>query len=46
VRAESLQVLDAGVCLSGEDEALTLASLPGVIREGMDSGRLVITSHV
>jgi hypothetical protein len=39
----SLQVLDAGVCLAGEDDLVTLDSLPGVIREAIDSGRLVIT---
>jgi hypothetical protein len=39
----SLQVLDAGVCLAGEDDLVTLDSLPGVIREAVDSGRLVIT---
>jgi hypothetical protein len=45
VRPDSLQVFDAGVCLSGEDAELTLASLPGVIREGLEDGLLVITNH-
>jgi hypothetical protein len=46
VDGASLQVVDAGVCLSGHDEELTLDSLPSVIREGARDGVLVITSHV
>jgi hypothetical protein len=46
VHAESLQVVDAGVCLAGHDGDLTLASLPGAVREGVASGQLVITRHV
>lgn len=45
VRADSLQVVDAGVCLAGHDADLTLASLPGAVREGVDRGMLVITRH-
>ena len=46
VQAASLQVVDAGICLSGHDAELTLDSLPSVIREGAEDGVLVITSHV
>jgi len=45
VLADSLQVVDAGVCLSGQDRELNLASLPATIREGMEQGLLVITAH-
>lgn len=38
-----LNVVDAGVCLAGEDSLVTLESLPGVIREAIDTDRLVIT---
>lgn len=43
VDAITLQVYDSGVCLAGEDELVTLDSLPGVIREAIDTDRLVIT---
>lgn len=43
VDSATLQVHDAGVCLDGADEALTLESLPSAIREAHDTGRLVIT---
>ncbi|MEZ4263827.1 MAG: hypothetical protein R3B36_32340 [Polyangiaceae bacterium] len=43
VHATTLQVIDSGICLSGEDDLVTLESLPGVIREAMRTGRLVIT---
>ena len=45
VQSISLQVIDSGVCLAGEDELVTLDSLPGVIREAIDTDRLVITRH-
>ncbi len=45
VTEPGLRVLDAGVCLAGSDEMLTLDSLPGVIREAMDTDALVITRH-
>jgi hypothetical protein len=44
VRADTLQVLDAGICLGHPpaDEVLTLDSLPSVIKEAIDDGVLVI----
>jgi len=45
VDAITLHVFDSGVCLAGEDELVTLESLPGVIREAIDTDRLVITRH-
>lgn len=43
VDALSLQIIDSGVCLAGEDDLVTLDSLPGVIREAIQTDRLVIT---
>jgi hypothetical protein len=40
-----LQVIDAGVCLDGCDNLVTLDSLPGVIREAMNESELVVTRH-
>jgi hypothetical protein len=45
VAEEGLRVVDSGVCLAGEDRLLTLDSLPGVIREAIEEGALVITHH-
>jgi hypothetical protein len=41
----SLHVYDSGVCLAGEDELVTLDSLPSVIREAIETDVLVITRH-
>lgn len=43
VDERSLQVYDAGICLSGSDRMVTLESLPSVIREGYEDGVLNIT---
>ena len=43
VDPRSLHVYDAGICLDGADEELTLESLPVVIREAIDTGQLCIT---
>jgi len=43
VDAETLQVIDPGVCLSGEHEVLTLDAMPSVIREAIADGALNIT---
>lgn len=45
VDALTLHVYDSGVCLAGADELVTLDSLPGVIREAINDGVLVITRH-
>ena len=36
----SLQILDAGICLSGADEELNLSSLPSAVREAVQTGQL------
>jgi len=41
----TLHVFDAGICLSGADEELTLDSLPSVVREAIRTDRLHITRH-
>jgi hypothetical protein len=43
VHPMTLRVLDAGFCLSGEDELVTLESLPSVLREGIQTGQLNVT---
>ncbi len=43
IDAITLHVYDSGVCLAGADELVTLDSLPGVIREAINDGVLVIT---
>jgi len=43
VDGSTLGVIDAGICLSGSDREVTLESLPSVIREAVDTRRLVIT---
>lgn len=43
VASDTLQILDAGICLSGSDCMLTLDSLPAVVREAVETERLVIT---
>ena len=42
----SLQILDAGICLSGADEELNLSSLPSAVREAIRSGQLHVFRHV
>lgn len=43
VDGATLQVYDAGICLDGADELLTLDSLPAAIREAVETGQLHIT---
>ncbi len=45
VDVATFQVLDAGICLSGRDELVTLDSLPSVIREAIGTDQLNITRH-
>ena len=46
VDTESLQILDAGICLSGADEELNLSSLPSAVREAIASGQLHVFRNV
>lgn len=47
-----LNIIDAGICLTGHatgiryDDRFTLESLPGVIRQAIREGRLVVFRHV
>jgi hypothetical protein len=47
VSAATLQVVDSGICLGHppRDELVTLESLPSVIKEAIDTDRLVILRH-
>jgi hypothetical protein len=47
VDAETLQVIDPGVCLGhdGEYRVLTLDAMPSVVREAIETDRLNITRH-
>ena len=46
IDTESLQIVDAGICLSGADEELNLSSLPSAVREAIDSGQLHVFRNV
>jgi hypothetical protein len=47
VNIDTLQVVDSGICLGHPpaDDRVTLESLPAVIREAIDTDRLVILRH-
>ncbi|WP_224367781.1 hypothetical protein [Hyalangium versicolor] len=47
VNRDTLQVVDSGICLGHppSDNLVTLESLPSVIKEAIDTGRLVILRH-
>ncbi len=45
VDTESLQILDAGICLEGADRELSLSSLPSAVREASQSGELHVFRH-
>ena len=50
--SKTLGIIDAGICLTGHasgikyDDRLTLESLPGVIRQAIREGKLVVFRHV
>ena len=46
IDTESLQIVDAGICLSGADEELNLSSLPSAVREAVVSGQLHVLRNV
>jgi hypothetical protein len=46
IDTESLQIIDAGICLSGADEELNLSSLPSAVREAIHSGQLHVFRNV
>jgi hypothetical protein len=45
IDTNSLQIVDAGICLSGADEELNLSSLPSAVREAIDTGQLHVFRH-
>jgi len=46
IDSQSLQILDAGICLDGADEDLNLSSLPSAVREAIASGQLHVFRNV
>jgi hypothetical protein len=46
IDTNSLQIMDAGICLDGTDEELNLSSLPSAVREAIESGRLHVFRNV
>lgn len=40
VATDTLQIVDAGICLEGEDRQLNLSSLPSAVREAISTGQL------
>ena len=46
IDTDSLQIMDAGICLSGTDEELNLSSLPSAVREAIESGQLHVFRNV
>lgn len=50
--AQTLRIVDSGICLTDErtgekgDTRFTLESLPSVVRQAIDEGRLVVYRHV
>jgi hypothetical protein len=46
IDTQSLQIVDAGICLSGADDELNLSSLPSAVREAIQSGRLHVFRNV
>jgi hypothetical protein len=46
IDTNSLQIVDAGICLDGTDEELNLSSLPSAVREAINTGQLHVFRHV
>ncbi len=46
IDTETLQIMDAGICLSGADQELSLSSLPSAVREAIESGQLHVFRNV
>ena len=46
IDTDSLQIMDAGICLDGTDEELNLSSLPSAVREAIESGQLHVFRNV
>ena len=46
IAADTLRVIDSGICLDGHDQVFTLESLPGVIGEAIHTSRLHVYRHV
>lgn len=40
IDTETLQIVDAGICLDGADDNLNLSSLPSAVREAIETGQL------
>lgn len=45
VEFDTFQVVDAGICLAGADKMATLDSMPSIIKEAIETDKLVITRH-
>lgn len=45
INTDTLQIVDAGICLEGADPELNLSSLPSAVREAIDTGRLHVYRH-
>jgi hypothetical protein len=46
IDTNSLQIIDAGICLSGSDDDLNLSSLPSAVQEAINTGQLHVFRHV
>lgn len=46
IDTNSLQILDAGICLEGTDQELNLSSLPSAVQEAIASGQLHVFRNV
>lgn len=40
INAETLSIIDSGICLEGSDRELNLSSLPSAVQEAIDTGQL------